>query len=353
MPTKIEWVKNPVSETPGESWNPVLGCRQVSEECRNCYALGFAWRHQHNPSVSTYDDLATKDVRGRLGWTGVTRIVSEALAKPLSWKKPRRVFVCSMSDLFFEPGSLEWIAAVFGVMAVCPQHTFILLTKRPRRAEKFMFWVLRQAGEEGVTPSELCRRYANRYLLPLGITLTKLRIPDFWPLPHVTVGTTIGHQATAGRARQLALVPARWRFVSYEPAIGPLDLSAAFKLRSPLDCKHADDPEREKFLPLIKAGNAYMEPLINGVLVGGETGAEARPMHPAWAESMRDQCREHKRTFHFKAWGEYSPDSLSGSWRHFDFEDGTRVYRVRKKLSGRSLRDERGNYRVYDEVPWN
>ncbi|MGW8286400.1 MAG: DUF5131 family protein, partial [Candidatus Deferrimicrobiaceae bacterium] len=132
--TSIEWTKGD-DGTKGKAWNPVIGCRRVSDGCSRCYAERMAYRLE-KMGQKQYAGLTVLGKSGRR-WTGEVRLVPDKLGEPLRWRKPRRVFVNSMSDLFHEDVPDEYIAAVFGVMAACPQHTFQVLTKRPERAAEW------------------------------------------------------------------------------------------------------------------------------------------------------------------------------------------------------------------------
>lgn len=139
--TTIEWTD--------ETWNPTRGCSRVDDDgCKNCYAMRFA--HRFSAPGQRYEGLTRIGKRG-VDWAGRAKLIPEQLAKPLNWRKPRRIFVDSMSDLFHESLPFEHIAAVFGVMAACPQHTFQVLTKRPKRAAEFFGWLGSEAGLEGGT----------------------------------------------------------------------------------------------------------------------------------------------------------------------------------------------------------
>jgi protein gp37 len=213
--TKIEWTE--------VTWNPLVGCSRVSEGCRNCYAEQKAY-HNGACGIRQYKGL-TQKVGNEIRWTGEVAFVESALEKPLHWKKPRRIFVNSMSDLFHEKAEDIWIEQVFEVMAKTPQHTFQILTKRP---ERMLEWVTR---------------------------------PRPVPLPNVWLGISAENQATAeARVPLLTQTPAAVRWVSYEPALGPVDFSA---WRSSLDW----------------------------IVVGGESGRGARLFHLAWAHQTIAQGR--------------------------------------------------------------
>lgn len=250
MPSRIEWTD--------ETWNPVAGCTLVSEGCRNCYAMRMA--HRMNPSVAAthmgrakYDGTTKSGPNGPV-WTGVVRTVLSELEKPLRWRKPRRVFVCSMSDLFHPGVQISFIDSVFLVMRNASQHTYQILTKRPEIMDDFL------------------RHHAT-----------------FWPLPNVWIGTSIENQATADwRIPHLLRCPATVRFLSYEPALGPVNVDVASKRSDPIEAWA--DANR-----------------IDWVIAGGESGPGARPAHPDWFRSMRDQCRAAGVPFFFKQWGAWMP----------------------------------------------
>lgn len=197
--TEISWTDR--------TWNPIRGCSRVSEGCRFCYAEGVAYRFS-GPG-QPYEGLARK-VNGRAAWTGKVRLVESALTEPLSWRKPARIFVNSMSDLFHEHVSDEFIAAVFGVMAAAPQHTFQVLTKRAERMREVV----------SALSVELVRECT------LKLTGRMIRGDWMLPLPNVWLGVSCEDQQRADERIPLLLqTPAVVRFVSCEPLLGPIDLS--------------------------------------------------------------------------------------------------------------------------------
>jgi protein gp37 len=211
-----------------ETWNPVRGCSRVSEGCRHCYAEGVAARFS-GPGLP-YEGLARRTAKGLPQWTGEVRMVPEHMADPLRWKRPRRVFVNSMSDLFHEKLTDGEIDSIFRVMLNAPRHTFQILTKR---AKRMLHWTQRFAAERGE------------------------QLPS-----HIHLGISAENQANFDdRAPYLRRVEAAVRFVSYEPAIGPLDMKG------------------------------YL-PEISWVIVGGESGRNARPFDIDWARSIIQQCRD-------------------------------------------------------------
>jgi protein gp37 len=232
--SNIEWTEM--------TWNPVTGCTKISQGCKHCYAERMATRLH-----------AMGSDRYRNGFR--LTLHTDLVDLPKKWKKPRVVFVNSMSDLFHHDVPAEFIRGIFRTMRDCPQHTFQVLTKRSDR--------LRELG-----PS-----------LP-------------WP-SNVWMGVSVENSRVTSRISDLAAVPARVRFLSCEPLIGPLE---NLNLRG-----------------------------IHWVIVGGESGPGARPMNPEWVESIHRQCSESNVSFFFKQWGG-----------------------VRKDMTGRLLHG-----RTYDEMPQN
>ena len=136
--TKIEWAD--------ASWNPIRGCSRISEGCRNCYAEAIASRFSA-PGMPYEGVIRIGDDGRARGWSGTVRLVPEVLLQPLTWRKPRRIFVSSMSDTFHADVDQKWIEAIFGVAALCPQHTFMLLTKRPKTMAAFTSSAMREVAD--------------------------------------------------------------------------------------------------------------------------------------------------------------------------------------------------------------
>lgn len=276
--SKIEWT--------GETWNPLIGCDKVSPGCKNCYAIKTAWIRMHNPSMAgKYAGTVEKTAGGKLNWTGQVNMHAPSLHKPLKNKKPTTYFVNSMSDLFHESVPFEFIYQVFSVMEHCPQHTFQVLTKRAARAVEYFEWVKKKARDMKGT------WFADQ---------------------NVWIGVSVENEATAAeRIPLLARIPARVRFLSCEPLLGPVNLHLDRLVDVASNCElptFLDDGQVEyksqtnpewlfRQIPLGK--------VINWVICGGESGPESRPMHPDWARSLRDQCQEAGVAFFFKQWGEY------------------------------------------------
>jgi protein gp37 len=272
------------------TWNPITGCTIISAGCANCYAMQLAGtRLKDHPSRA---GLTRQNATGHHIWTGETRLNEQWLSQPLQWKRPRRIFVCAHGDLFHESVPDVWIDKVFAVMALARHHTFQVLTKRPERMARYMsgsgsehFERLAHAFAPGsfvMTQHEI-----EAHLLP-GTTaehreLYRARFPDM-SLHNVWLGTSIEDKATAdARIPHLLRTPAALRFISAEPMLGPLDLTRYFH-------SHLDMARR-----------------LHWVIVGGESGRNARPMHADWVRSLRDQCAEADVPFFFKQWGEWAP----------------------------------------------
>ena len=286
--TGIEWTDS--------TWNPFIGCSRVSEGCRNCYAERLAGRF----SAKTEGVYAgtTKAVNGLQVWTGkISRAPEETLLKPLSWKgvmvpvgpggtiqelapRRRRIFVNSMSDLFHENVPDEWIDQVFAVMALCPQHIFQVLTKRP---ERMPAWTKRNSTGGHIF-------HIAQQIDPKKNGAQSGR----WPLPNVWLGVSVENQAAADkRIPWLLKTPTAVRFISAEPLLGPVDVSL--------------------YLRQVRMEGEVEDQKLDWVICGGESGPGARPMHPDWARSLRDQCAAAGVPFFFKQWGEWLPQLQDGA----------------------------------------
>jgi protein gp37 len=294
--TGIEWTD--------ATWNPVTGCDEVSPGCDHCYAKTLAERFRGTPGHYFENGF---DVQLR----------PERLDQPLRWKRPRMIFVNSMSDLFHKDIPDEFIARVFAVMALAPQHTFQVLTKRHGR--------MRSLLSDREFPGAVLRA-RDQYDTSLAPARQKPRATFLnWPLSNVWLGVSVEDQARANlRIPALFDTPAAVRWISAEPLLGPVDLSEVWWAR----------PNGMSF-----------STALNWVVVGGESGRGARPMQPAWARSLRDQCASAGVPFLFKQWGEWAPHymlrahSAGGPAVREEYFDGTgvRMDRVGKKAAGRVL----------------
>jgi protein gp37 len=365
--TAIEWAE--------KVWNPTTGCDRVSPGCDNCYALKLAKRLKGMGSAKYQRDGDPSTSGPGFGLT----VHEDALALPLTWRQPKRIFVNSMSDLFHDAVPDAFIAKVFAVMHYARQHTFQLLTKRHGRMRALLssdgfFQLVWDTAENMDVDGQLCKGFP----------------PDNWPLPNVLLGVSVEDQKWADiRIPALLDTPAAVRWLSMEPLLGPVDL-------------HAKDARTfgPQWLPPIaygvnrpnaragdgsSLGDLYKDmygPNIDWVVVGGESGPDARPMHPDWARSLRDQCTAAGVPFFFKQHGEWFPigplydqdeegDSEDSRWDAVDIEvvDRKRVVelettghivhgyqpgdprtwpmgRLGKKAAGRAL-----DGRTWDEYP--
>lgn len=247
--------------------------------------------HRFSGEGGVYEGL-TIIRRGKVDWTGRARFVPEMLAAPFSWRKPQRVFVNSMSDLFHESLSNEEIAAVFGVMGAERRHTFMVLTKRPERARAWFRWVERQ--ETGLrtipTSAKLTCAYAAQTATSERWTVPE---PHEWPLRNVWLGASTENQQMADeRIPELLLCPAALHFVSAEPLLGPLDLRRYLEVGAVCECPPSE-PKRYRCEGKGRRGwircQAGMTKLA-WVIAGSESGNGARACDPAWIRSLVVQC---------------------------------------------------------------
>lgn len=330
--TKIEWTD--------ASWNPVVGCSIVSPGCTNCYAMKMAHRLQamagkprwtKNLGGTGHYAGTTKVVNGNAVWTGKLALAPEhVLTAPLRRKKPTTYFVNSMGDLFHEDCPDEWIDKVFAVMALSPQHTFQVLTKRAERMRAYC---------DAVTASRL-----QAGCLSVPANLGPHTIPLQWPLPNVWLGVSTEDQKRAEeRVPFLLGTPAAIRFVSAEPLLGPINfrkimldehtwVDAITGWHSQQRGPGPIEQVLKEFTPLPPQTGR-----LHQIITGGESGPNARPMHPQWAREVRDQCSFLTAFFH-KQNGEFaSVSEVEGAGAHFTFPDGATVRRVGKKAAGRLL----------------
>ena len=318
--TRIEWTD--------ETWNPVIGCSKVSQGCKHCYAERMFSRVYGRDRVPLgfVGPGGEPSSRPRM-FTDVT-LHPGRLDMPLRWKRPRRIFVNSMSDLFHADVSDEFIAAVFGVMAAAPHHTFQVLTKRPERMLAFL------AGE--TKPSHGSMRewcyYSARDLVGKDRLAGRNPWNHVFPLLNVWLGVSVEDQATADERIPLLLqTPAAVRWLSCEPLLGSVDLSAEYlatKCGGIYPFKMLPDQHRTKIIDL-----------LDWVVVGGESGQNARPMLVAWARSIRDQCASAGVSFFFKQFGEFAPEDKAPGAH-------TAMRRVGKARAGREL-----DGRTHDGMP--
>ncbi|MDD2772742.1 MAG: phage Gp37/Gp68 family protein [Elusimicrobiales bacterium] len=294
------------------TWNPWMGCTKVSPACDNCYAESWMkrWGRDFNNishSKSTFWD-------------------------PEKWKEPQRIFVCSLSD-FFHPVPDDWRYEAFEVMSRAPQHTYMILTKRPAIMSRWM-----------------------------GKISRLMRTNNIW------LGVTAENQEQADKRIPLLLqIPAAVHFVSVEPMLGPVDLSRylAGPNGNAIKCgcgwRESESgivgatPEHE--VCLVCTQNPQRFQPVRWVICGGESGPGARPMHPDWARSLRDQCAVARVPFFFKQWGEWTTDFHAGELLGAGIKypagcavhhlpAGRSMWRVGKDFTGRLL-----DGREHNELP--
>lgn len=304
--TGIEWTD--------ATWNPVTGCTKVSPGCDHCYAETIAHRFDGTPAYPHGFQVTLRP---------------ERLDQPLRWRRPRRIFVNSMSDLFHDQVPDQYIARIFAVMANAPRHTFQILTKRHGRMRS----LLNSDAFKKLFDIEWCRipDWAPRLPDPDFVQLHHLADG---PLPNVWLGVSVESQQWADiRVPALLGTPAAVRFLSMEPLLGPVDIINGL-------------------------GDSWLTG-IDWIIVGGESGRGARPMHPDWVRSLLEQCDVAGVPFLFKQWGEWAPSYQLRSERaippgpnvyaeHLIHTDlgVIRMHRVGKKAAGREL-----DGRTWDEFP--
>lgn len=302
--TKIEWTD--------ATWNPWHGCRKVSPGCKNCYMFRDKARYGQDPNI-------------------VVRSKDATFYAPLKWKEPRKIFTCSWSDFFIEEAD-EWRDEAFAIMALTPQHTYQVLTKRPERmldwfvdadrppvgTLKNTYW--RQWCVWAAMSNSADNRLACESAYIWDWDENTNGIYGEWPLPNVWLGVSAEDQKNKPRIDLLRGTPAAVHFLSLEPLLedlGELNLTG-----------------------------------IDWVIVGGESGPNARPMHPAWIRSIRDQCISAGIPFFFKQWGEYArvADGIAnmGANNLIAYKNGMdeHVYHFGKSKAGRLL-----DGREWNEMP--
>jgi protein gp37 len=229
------------------TWNPVTGCNKISQGCKNCYAETMAtrfWGDRKFTDVQCHHDRLIEPIN---------------MANKLQGKK---VFVCDVSDLFHDSVPFEFITSVWAIMLMMPDTVFQILTKRPNRALEFFNWL---------------------EVLTHPIKGENLDMRVMKEAKNIWIGTSVENQEQADiRIPLLLQIPAAVRFLSCEPLIGLVDLN--------------------NYLPIMEPETGNQ---INWIIAGGESGHGARPMHPDWVRSLRDQCQSANVPFFFKQWGEY------------------------------------------------
>lgn len=299
--SKIEWTDH--------TFNPWWGCMKVSAGCKNCYAeaLDRRWKGGHwGPGSSR-------------------RAMSEAYwTQPLKWDKAAakagvkaKVFCASMADVFEgHPDTLPHLARLFQLIDQTPNLIWQLLTKHPENIIPLL-WDVFKTLPIGSSARDMILKWLNGNIPPANV----------W------IGTSVENQAAADeRIPRLLGVPAEVRFLSCEPLLGPVDLTNIKQTIDPglFGWYHKGKDHEER-------GIQY--PAIRWVIAGGESGHDARPMHPDWVRGLRDQCKASEASFFFKQQGEWCPGERGRLYREktIDFTDGQVMVRTGKKAAGRLL----------------
>ncbi|MEN6521913.1 MAG: phage Gp37/Gp68 family protein [Armatimonadota bacterium] len=324
MGTKIEWTQ--------ETINLAVGCTKCSPGCENCYAAKLAaTRLQHHPD---YKGLAESDYMGSepiaegYDWTGEVRMLEYNLEKITKMQKPRMIFLNSMGDLFHESVSIGFLVDVFRTILSAGRlhgHTFQILTKRPDRMAELVPIIMNQiCGYE-------------------------------WQMPnYIWLGVTAENQEQADKRIPLLIqTPAAVRFVSVEPMLGGINLTRIQEGKAYLDVLNG------RWRRNGKDGGSLIGKL-DWVICGGETGQNARPMHPDWVRSLRDQCQDAGVPFFFKSWGEWheiaddeKENPFSRNTAYLNVDGGCKfsktlkcLHKIGKKRAGRVL-----DGHTWDEYP--
>ncbi|MEN6325821.1 MAG: phage Gp37/Gp68 family protein [Syntrophomonas sp.] len=320
--TKIEWAD--------KTWNPVTGCSPISEGCKNCFAKRMASRLQ-----------------GRCGYPKDNPFLvvkhDDVFMLPIKWRKPSRIFVCSMGDLFHDAVEERWIDAVFAAMGSTydtscvdennvatgykQRHVYMVLTKRPERMRDYILELLKLDWESlrkrfyhiAMGMCDIIRGplYAHMNASMIVATWIKQGMPGLW------LGVTAENQARADERIPILLqTPAAVRFVSIEPMLGEIDLT-----RINIGPVASYNTLAGEILEPGSVTSGHGVNKLDWAICGGETGTGARPMHPDWVRSLRDQCQAAGTPFFFKSWGDWSPfydrDIDDPDWRKIPEESKT------------------------------
>lgn len=297
-----------------KSWPIALGCSPNMRCAPRCWAVRICNRLAHSPNLrvrSAHEGLVSVDeVRGKtyMRWTGITRLNEAHLLDPLKWRTPQRVAVGYHGDLFRLP--FEDILRAYRVMQQAHWHTYFVLTKQPGKMLDFTRWL---AGQDDISIAE-------------------------WPR-QCWLGVSVEDQAAADeRIPVLLQTPAAHRWVSLEPLVGPVDLNYL---------QH----NREFEVDALNGTHGVLRPhggtnaRLDWIVIGGESGPRARPMHPDWARSIRDTCAAAGVAFFFKQWGEWLPQHQTRDVRYplpntshqHVWPDGNYAHRIGKRAAGRLL----------------
>ena len=272
MSTNIQWCD--------ETWNVIVGCSRVpgSPGCARCYAAKAA----KSPRLQQFPQYQTVS-----NWDGKVEFVKSQLIKPLSWKKPKRIFVCSMADLFHANVSDEWIHQVMAVVALSPQHAFQILTKRPERMKEYFSQQSLRVKWYEAAKEHLWDAVSEKF--EGLINLQQYFIDQPFPLPNVWLGTSTENQQMADKRIPILLqIPAAVRFLSCEPLLEEIDLRQGGAIQKLISDSYEWELVNED---------------IQWIVVGGESGPNSRPCHMEWIESIVQQCLQSKTPVFVKQLG--------------------------------------------------
>ncbi len=266
MPTKIQWTHPPGYK--GETWNCVSGCTKISPGCANCYAESFLKRFPNSPSYSP----------SFLPGEALIKMHPDRLDKPLHWKQPRCIFVNSVSDLFHEEVSSDFVDKVFGIMAMAPRHQYIVLTKRPERMAEYIMASVGKWWSARNRITRIVHQQSGSVILDYLPSIT-------WPLKNAWLGTSIENQYWM-KQRGDIMKEIDWpnKLVSFEPLLGAIDPTG-------------------------------YEKTFQWFIIGGESGPGARPMHPMWSSQLWHHLIPHAPGF-WKQWGQWRPSTISEDFKH-------------------------------------
>lgn len=375
--TSIEWTDfsiNPIRARDIRTGAVGHYCEKVSPGCAHCYSSKFQPRF-HMPTFGgrrkhPADPVVSKDGARIVGGGLEVFLDEQRLLEVLKRRKPTTYFWCDMTDLFGEWVPFEWIDRCFAVMALTPHHTHQVLTKRPERMAEYLAsngYASARGGpmRDRVEVQAMKLAVLHNVRDPGGYPPPPACRPECWPLPNLWLGTSCENQQTADeRIPHLLQCPAAVRFLSCEPLLSGVDLIEPMRrfmddacLKSQI-CPPPKPLARDEVVRLMRT-------LLHLVIVGGESGPGARPMHPSWARSLRDQCQAAGVAYFFKQWGEWSP---KWAWARGVFVDpdtgkvddphkrmgpkglpvqnDNTMFRVGKKAAGREL-----DGRTWDELP--
>lgn len=331
--THIEWTD--------ATWQIVTGCSVISPGCTNCYAMRLAGtRLKHHRSR----EGLTIDTKAGPVWNGQVRFNADQLTQPLRWKRPRRIFVAAHGDLFHDGVTDEQLDQIFAVMALCPQHTFQVLTKRAGRMRDYLTAACGRIADT-IIRMRRDRGDGNMVLVPLAHVRPGAA---WWPLRNVWLGVSAEDQRRFNeRVFALRHTPAAVRWVSAEPLLGAIDATRA----DDVGTVATDTLRGVRVHPTDELAVPGDEPLapIDWIVAGGESGPGSRPMHPDAARQLRDQCAAAGVAFLFKQWGDWGLGVGDDAYRarcataeHVQLPPmhrtiGPTLYRVGKKVAGRVL----------------